>query len=275
MRGIVQEMTFAVVGHDEALSLDRMAELILGAGTAGPRVFVDSASADGSAEVALRCGLEVWPAPVGKGAAVREALTRCDTEWILLLDADVTRSQRNIPDVLARAAVAGARSLGMVVGDFADLDPGSPLSNTWGIYEPLVAALFPEVAGRCGSKPLSGFRALRLDAVDIAAVPDDFALEAWMNIEVAMSPYEIEVVPIGWQEGRFKYKPRMGREIADGVLDQAVRRGRLTPQRRADWDQWAESVIGVVAGYHGEPEERPAFLERLGRARDRPLPSSH
>lgn len=242
------------------------------AGSGDLAVFVDSASTDDSAAVAQASGLEVWPAPLGKGAAIKVALRHVTTPWLVLLDADIFGSENNLAASLM-GAVRRQPDVGMVVGDFSDPEPGGVLSNTWGIYEPLIEALFPEIHGTCGSKPLSGFRALRVDTIsEIDRLPDDFGIEAWLNVEVGVGRRAIETEQIGWYRGRFLYKPLMGREIAAGVLDAAQRWDRIDVGDRPAWEKWVETVVEVVGSYRGDPETRENFLEELTRARERALP---
>lgn len=269
--------TFAIVGHDEAQTLPAAAAQVLeAAGPGDATVFVDSASTDGSAEVAAREGLTVWPASLGKGAAMREALRRNEHPWVVFLDADIVGSERNLAAVLGRAAAAAPPSVGMVLGDFEDRPAGSVLSNTWAIYEPLVAGLFPELADGWGEHPLTGFRAVRAEAVAdlLAEVPGDFGVEAWLNVRTAVGGWAHEVVHLGWYRGRFRYKPAMGHEIATPLLDVAQAVGRLDAGQRAAWEAWVGDVVAVIGGYRGADEGRAEYLADLAAVRSRPLPSA-
>jgi glycosyltransferase involved in cell wall biosynthesis len=268
-------MTFAVVGHNESETIAVAARQVLAA--AGPddaTVFVDSASTDDSAARAHAAGLAVWPAPLGKGAAMREALAQSPHDWVVFLDADIFGSERNL--ALELAGVARQHpDAGMVVGDFRDRHPGGVLSNTIGVYEPLTHALFPEVAGRCGSKPLTGFRALRRSALaELGRLPGDFGIESWLNLEVGTGPLGLQVADLGWYEGRFLYKPEMGTEIGRACLDAAEAFGRLDRAGRPAWDAWVAEVVSVVAAYDGSEAARASYVGRLDEVRSRPLPPS-
>lgn len=267
-------MTFAVVGHNEAGTIADAARQVRAAAAVGDAtVFVDSASTDDSAARAEAAGLTVWAAPIGKGAAMKHALGRARGEWLIFLDADIFGSERNLASALADG-VRGHPDAGMVIGDFSDKDPGGVLSNTIGVYEPLIAALFPEVEGQCGSKPLTGFRAVRLSAIaDPARLPDDFGIESWLNVEVGIGRRGLEVVDLGWYEGRFLYKPTMGCEIGRACLDAAECFGRLDPRVRPAWEGWVAEVVDVVAGYDGSAGQRRGYLQRLDEVRTRPLPA--
>jgi glycosyltransferase involved in cell wall biosynthesis len=265
-------VTFAVVGHDESPTLvAALAQAAAAASSEDTVVFVDSASTDGSAEVARGAGYAVLPAPLGKGAAVRTLLQQVDTDWVVLLDADLVASEGSLPGPLAET-IRAEPDAACVIGDFADRVPGV-LSNTWAVYEPLIAELFPEAADRFGSHPLTGFRAVRVSVLgELAQIPDDFGLEAFLNIRAAVSGRPWPVLDLGWYEGRFLYKPTMGLQIGRTILDEAERLGRLAGLRRPAWDGWVAEVVEVIAGYRGSEQERADFLTRLGRARARPLP---
>ncbi len=267
-------ITFAVVGHNEAETLAAALTQADAATVDGDEVvYVDSSSTDASTAVAEACDVETWLGPIGKGAAMRVAFERCTRAWMVFLDADIHGSEHNIAAILART-VRDKPDLDMIVGDFSDPNPGSVLSNTWGIYEPLVGALFPEISNKFGGKPLSGFRAVRVSALsDAAAIPDGFGVEAHLNTTAGWRADGVSVVTLGWYEGRFLYKPHMGREIAAGVLDRAEVVDRLAPEQRPVWDAWVEGVVEVIGTYHGDAAGLSAYRERLRAVRSRPLPA--
>lgn len=262
--------TFCVLGHNESPTVLRALAMAQSAANMDDVVvFVDSASKDGSAVLAAEAGYRVIAAPIGKGRAVRAALNAASTPWVCLLDADIHRADRNIALTLAERA--RDNDVDMVVGDFDE--PGIPsiLSNTWGIYEPLTSALFPEVVGIYGSKPLSGFRALRT-SLDLQNIPDDFGVEAYLNLAVSLHGKRSTVTPIGKYDGPFRYKPTMGLEIAHPILETATRVGRLSVHRRAEWDDWVAVVVNTVAKYRGQVSSRDEYLVRLRQVTNRPLP---
>lgn len=265
-------ITFAIVAHDEEESVAAVVRQARDALCDGDRLVVaDSASTDGTAAVARAAGADVLPAPLGKGAAMEAAGRAAGTPWVCFLDGDMVAAGRNIAAELRRATASAPADVAMVVGDFTDPEPKPILSNTVAVYEPLVRALAPEADGTFGAHPLSGFRCVRRElAAD--GLPPDFAVEAHLNLTVALSGRRHVVTGIGKYRQRFRYKPYMGREIARGVLDAAVAYGRLAADRRPDWEAWVEDVVAVVAGYRGHLAERPAYLERLGRVAARPLP---
>lgn len=261
--------TFAIVGHNEEDTVGNVIQQACAAAKPGDRVLVvDSASTDATATSARRAGVEVLTGPIGKGAAMAVAVEAARTEWICFLDADLVDAENNIPGLL-RAAATGEQ-VDQVVGDF-ECGLGVILSNTMGIYEPLVAALFPEIAGRLGSKPLTGFRAVRRGFLP-PLLPAGYGVEAEINIHIALSGGRSVVTPIGLFTGKFKPHPMMGEEVADAVLDAAERHGRLAPSARPAWQAWVDGVIDVISTSRVEPERQRAYLDRLLAAARRPLP---
>ena len=263
-------ITFVVVGRNEAPTLTGALKLAQQAASAGDHVlFADSASTDGSEAIAKATGVETVSAPAGKGRAMARAWEQVRTSYICFIDADIFGCSHNIPSRLATAV--RHQKPAMVVGEFGETEPGV-LSNTVGVYEPLVAALFPEAAGRYGAKPLTGFRALRAD-LPVRPLPGDFGVEAHLNLSVALLPGATTMTTdIGNYEGRFLYKPTMGREIGRAVLDYAERLGRLDSLLRPQWNAWVETVVEHVASFRGEPHLRERFRQRLLELAQRPLP---
>jgi len=266
-----QSFTFAVVGHDEEDTLGRALGHVRAAARPGDEAwFVDSASTDESLSRATTAGVRIIEAPLGKGRAVAAAIAECRTDWLCTIDGDILHASQNIPARLRDAAetVGG----GLVVGEFDDASP-SVMSNTVGVYEPLIRALFPEAAGLFGRKPLTGFRAWRTSLV-LGPLPPDFGIEAHINITSVLSGVPITVVPIGSYRGPFRYKPTMGFEIARPVLDIAVASGRLLASCRPAWDRWVADVVEHVASYHGDPAHRDEYVTALMRLAGRPFPAA-
>jgi glycosyltransferase involved in cell wall biosynthesis len=264
-------ITFAVIGHNEAATLRRaLGQALEAAGSGDEVVFVDSASRDRSADVAEGCGVRRIDAPLGKGRAMQEALAACTTRYIAFVDADIHGSARNIPGTLAEA-VRGAPAT-MVVGQFGDASDGV-LSNTIAVYTPLVARFFPEAADRYGSRPLTGFRTL--DAtLDWGVLPPGFGVEAHLNVAAALMPDAVlRVHDIGDYEGRFLYKPTMGLEIAEPVLDWAQRLGRLRPGERPGWERWVQERVDYIATYRGDRDSRERFRAGLHELAAGPFPA--
>ncbi|CAA9478047.1 MAG: hypothetical protein AVDCRST_MAG69-586 [uncultured Solirubrobacteraceae bacterium] len=200
-----------------------------------------------------------------------EAYSCCTTDYLCLLDGDQHASGANIADALATAVAL--RPVDMVVGQFWDPEP-TILSGTLGLYTPLMQTFFPECEDRFGSRPLSGFRALRA-GMDLGAIPPGYGLEAHLNCQMIIAGAQSAIADIGWYRGAYRRKDSMAIEIADGVLDQAERCGRLPAARRTAWDGWVKTVAGELARYEGELADAAAARLRMHAALARPRPWSH
>jgi hypothetical protein len=130
----------------------------------------------------------------------------------------------------------------------------------------------PEAADRFGRKPLSGFRALRSDWAQ-GVLPTGFGVEAHLNVTFALRDQaRIRPVAIGRYRGPFRYKPKMGAEVARAILDLAESRGRLRADDRPAWDAWLDAVFAHVATYRGDRRGRERFGAGLRDLAERPLP---
>lgn len=261
-------ITFAVIGHDEAALLpNAIAQATEAAGPAEPVWFVDSASKDGSADVARSLGIDVVGAPLGKGEAMTLAIARCETSHICFVDADIESSDANIPLSLKRALAEEPAD--MIVADL--IWPSKRFSHAVvGVYRPLVAALFPEAHERFGRFPFSGFRVLRTD-LPIGSLPAGFGVETHLNVLCAAERLRTRVIDIGVYEGPVRPKPNLGKEVGDAILDLAERHDRLGPGRRPLWDAWVDEVAAVTRTQApGEPDDD--YRGRFAAVTSRPLP---
>ena len=263
-------ITFAVLGHNERLLL---ANAITQAQDAAQQDedriwFVDSASTDGSAELATSLGATVLRAPVGKGNATKTASAACEDGYLCLLDADIESSSSNIPVALRDTLSDGDPD--MIVGEFEEPRRRVTVVTT-AIYEPLVEALFPEAANRYGRTPLTGFRLLRA-GLPLGQVPSGFGVEAHLNLVMAADGRRTAVARVGTYYGPFRRKPYLGLEVAAAIFDLAEAKGRLDHMARPLWDQWVTGVLRVV--HRQPPEDVPLgdYVDRLRAAASTPLP---
>src|SRR5262245_35701442 len=219
--------TFAVVGHNEAATLPTALEHAFEAAEPDDHVwFVDSASDDGSADVARAQGAAVVVAPLGKGRAMATAISRCDDDFICFMDADMLETEHNIARLLREGAVAS--DVDMLIGAFDE--PDRRVSTTRAIYRPLTGALFPEVLDEDIVVPFSGFRVLRT-GLSLGTIPDGYGVESYLNVHLTMSACRIASRSVGWFRGNlrdYQRSPVIATDVAATLLDLAEARGRLT-----------------------------------------------
>jgi glucosyl-3-phosphoglycerate synthase len=265
-------ITFVISGHNESAMIGNAVQQARAAAGPHDRVLaVDSGSADDTAAVARRAGAEVLTAPAGKGLAMAVAVAAIDSPWVCFLDADLAPGPPNYAAAL-RAGIERAQA-DHLLGEFSEPFSGL-LSNTYAVYEPLVAGLFPEAARRFGSRPLTGFRAVRRSFLRSGEFPPGFGVEAYLNLSVLLQGGSHEVIPIGCYNGPFRYKPYMGLEIAAAILDLAEQAGRLSSLRRPEWQAWVDEAVTTIAHYRGHAAELPAFTERLVKLASRRHPAT-
>ncbi|MET9344636.1 glycosyltransferase [Nonomuraea sp. NPDC003804] len=263
--------TFVIPAHNEEATVATIVGQARAAARPGDRVLVvDSASTDATAERAAAAGAEVLRGPKGKGAAMNAAIDVAGTAWVCFLDADLVSSEVNIAAEL-RAAAASSTA-GHVVGDYEYDHPGTILSSTFTIYEPLTDRFFPET-GFMGANALTGYRAVRRSLLT-DPLPPDFGVESFLNITLALAGARAEVRHLGVIGSRFRPTGgSMAREIGTAILDLAMAHGRLDSGERGAWEAWLEEGVAAIAPQAADGG-RSATLSRLFAAVRRPMPST-
>lgn len=263
--------TFAAIGHNEAETLAIPLACAHEAAEPGDHVwFVDSASDDGSAELARSCGVTVIEAPLGKGRAMAVARERCDDDFLVFFDADMIETQHNIPKLLREGAVA--RDVDMLIGAYEE--PARRMTITPGIYRPLAQVLFPEVLAQDITVAFSGFRVLRT-SFDFGAFPDGYGVETSLNVHVTLSGGTIASVPVGWFRGdlrEYRNVVPVAADAAQALLDLAVAHGRLAPAARSAWEDWIGETIELLGRQPPPGADDEAFFDELDRLAARPAP---
>jgi glucosyl-3-phosphoglycerate synthase len=259
-------ITYAVVGHNEAALLANALEQALVARRPGEPVwFVDSASTDGSGELARSLGAELVGAPLGKGSAVATAVERCETQYMCVIDADLERTTHNVPATLREALERTGAD--QVVGEFEwAAKPFRPVTAT--LWNPLTGALFPEAIPTVPNVPLSGFRVFDVRLAR-APLPEGFGLEVHLNIVGSLDGWRTATADIGEYWGTVRPNPGLPADIARAILDLGVARGRLSPEARPQWDEWLAPILQLIAETTPDDTERRRMLDD---AAARPLP---
>ncbi len=261
--------TYIIPAHNEESTVAVIVECARAAARPGDRiVVVDSGSTDGTAAAAAAAGAEVLSGPVGKGAAMAVALSGVETDWVCFLDADLVDSSTNVAATLRAAAESGDAD--HVVGDYEYDYPGTILSSTFTIYEPLTAELFPEV-GFLGANSLTGYRAIRTSYLP-PVIPPDFGVETFLNISLAVAGARSRVCSLGVVSSRFRANNGdMARQIGRTVLDLAIEHQRIAPHVRSLWDKWLDEGVAAIAPQRADGG-RSMTLARLFTAVRRPMP---
>jgi glycosyltransferase (TIGR04182 family) len=163
-------------------------------------LVIDGNSEDTTREVASIHGARVFTqSGEGKGQAIREALDRIETPYILMADGDGTYRPED-----AHAMVTPLRSgeADHVIGDrFASMAEGA-MSRLNRTGNGQINRAFAYVHGRDLGDILSGYRAFTRDSVRRMALTEDgFGIETELAVECARRNVPTTVVPI-------RYEPR-------------------------------------------------------------------
>jgi glucosyl-3-phosphoglycerate synthase len=253
-------ITFAVVGRNEAPYLPTSLGQAIEAADDGDRVvFVDSASSDDSAKVAAGMGVEVLPAPEGKGRAVATALDHCEGGGLCLLDADIEFSDTNIAAALAHRYRQGGAD--MVVAEFEWLGKGR-LMTVDAVFLPIVRALFPDATAVSDWTALNGFRVFDA-ALPLGRLPAGFGIESHLSVALAIDGRRIETVHVGRDRGPLRDKRAMGPAVSEALFDLAEERGRLDPACRQQWERWVAEIALIIAR---RPDSEAELYENDQRA---------
>ncbi|MFF3212152.1 glycosyltransferase [Streptomyces sp. NPDC002886] len=172
-------------------------------------LFVDDSTDDTPAVIenaALECAFPVAvlhrESPEGGlGGAVVEGIGRADTDWIVVMDADLQHPPHLVPELVGEGARTGAdlvvASRYIAGGSRAGLAGGYRIAVSRGATW-LAKGLFPR-ALRGISDPMSGFFAIRRSAVTEEALKP-LGYKILMELAVRCRPERVAEVPFVFQE---------------------------------------------------------------------------
>lgn len=163
-------------------------------------LVIDGESTDDTRDIATEHGARVLTqSGEGKGQAIREALDRIETPYVLMADGDGTYRPED-----AHAMVTPLRSgeADHVIGDrFASMAEGA-MSRLNRTGNGQINRAFAYVHGRDLGDILSGYRAFTRDSAERMALTEDgFGIETELAVECARRNVPTAVVPI-------RYEPR-------------------------------------------------------------------
>ena len=265
-------VTFAVVGRNEAPTLRTSLSQALAAAEPGDRVvFVDGGSSDESRAIASSLGVEAVEAGPGKGRAIAAAAANAGDSALCTIDADIEWSEVNIPAALRAAYFrTGADT---VLAAFTQKVRARTIIPA--IYRPLVSTLFPEALHVGGDTPITGFRIMG-PGLTTPDVPVGYGVETFLNVRLALDGRSIETIDVGLYDGPLKgyaNLERMAADVVEAILDLAVAERRLDPSMRAAHEEWVAPVIEHMRSLPVPPEERAAYTDTLMALAARPLPA--
>ena len=192
-------------------------------------IVVDDASSDGTADAARGAGADVVELPRnrGKGAALREGLTRTTAPILVFIDGDLGPSARVARELL-EPVIAGEADM-----TIAAPPPDGP--SGFGLVEGFARAGIRATTGRTFARPLSGQRALRRDVLARARIAQRFGVEAALTIDAVRAGFRVVEIPLRFEHARtgrtaagFAHRARQGADVVL-VLASRLRRPSLRP----------------------------------------------
>jgi dolichol-phosphate mannosyltransferase len=208
-------------------------------------LVVDGNSSDGTADVARDHGAQVMnQSGSGKGQAIREAIQRIESEYVLMLDGDGTYCPEDA-DAMLEPLLNGDYE--HVIGDrFADMEEGA-MSRLNRFGNRLFNWAFRNIHGRNFEDILSGYRAFTRESVENFYLDaDGFGVETEMAVECVKHGIPTTVVPI-----RYEARPDESETNLHPLQDGGVILITLYQLAKTNNPLFYFGSIGVLSGLFG------------------------
>ncbi|MEM0183378.1 MAG: glycosyltransferase family 2 protein [Thermoproteus sp.] len=208
---MLDDVTVVIPTLNEAEGIVKVLEELRGIGASNVLV-VDGGSTDGTAELARRMGARViFQEGRGKADAVKTALRRVETPYVVVMDGDFTYPAEHVKDIVAKLR----EGYDEVIGARRYVEPGA-MSRLFAFGNKVLTWWFNLLFGTHLTDVLSGMYGLRREAVaDALFATRGFSVEVEIAAHVA-SAGEIAEVPIRYRRrvGKKKLKMHHGLQIA-------------------------------------------------------------
>lgn len=187
-------------------------------------VVIDGDSTDETVSRAEGAGARVLTqdpiAYPGKGYALQTAIRETDQEALVFFDADIHNMEPWMPRRLLRPLAEegldhSCAAYGRKGGRVTELTA-----------RPLLSLFFPEVDRR---QPLCGEFATRREVISSFDLVPDWGIETGLAIDLAMSPFDVVEVDIGYKEHDMKLLADlkvMAEQVVRTILAKAIEYGR-------------------------------------------------
>lgn len=153
-------------------------------------IVMDDASTDRTAQEARKAGADVVSLERnrGKGGALNFVLDKISFDVLLLLDADVADSARQV-DRLLKPVLEGRTD--MAIADF----PAAKIQGGVGLVKGLAKWAIKHATGLSVREPLSGQRALTREIIEsVRKLEEGFGVEVGLTIDAARAGFRISEV---------------------------------------------------------------------------------
>jgi len=234
-----RRISVCIPAHDEEATVGAIVrtvhrDLVEGAGLVDELLVVDDRSDDGTALAALAAGARLVSVPkiggatasaLGKGEAMRQALSASDGDIVVFLDGDVENFGAHFVTGLLGPVLTSPGTMLVKAcyrRPFGDSSTGGGRVTEL-VARPLLSLLFPELAGVV--QPLAGEVAVRREALSHVELADGYGVELGMLIDISrrFGVASIAQVDLDVRSHRNRALHELAPEARD-VLDIALRR---------------------------------------------------
>ena len=230
-----RSIAVCIPARDEATTIGGIVRSIAGrlvpAGLVDELIVVDDGSRDETGIRAASAGARVirHSEPVGKGGALRRAVTETAADIVVFLDGDVVNFPPWFVVALAAPLVQDPGVMMVKAGYERPLDgrPGEGGRVTEILARPLLERFYPELADI--AQPLAGEFAVRRETLDEVELADGYAVDIALLIDVWARFGREAIVEVDLGERTHRNRPLHelrphSRAVLDAVLDRAALR---------------------------------------------------
>jgi glucosyl-3-phosphoglycerate synthase len=154
-------------------------------------IVVDNGSSDETPRIAERAKARVVSCPIrGLGKAIKEGLRAAASDWILKIDADIQNPSR---DWIDRLISSHQPDVGLVKGWWSNAKDPMPVTNL--VARPSLKRFFPQLEKLV--MPLSGVYLFNRSNISWNSLPDNWAFDVAMLLEIYRTGFRIEEVFLG------------------------------------------------------------------------------
>ncbi|XVV03364.1 glycosyltransferase [Actinosynnema sp. CA-248983] len=222
----------------------------------GEVIVSASGCTDNTVAVARDAGAKVVEAAIGKGAAIAAGVAQSEGDIICLVDGDV----RYFGDPPLVPLLVEPILTGIADATVSDLYWRPLYPQLWlcGFFAPLAGTLFPEMLPKVGSTPWSGQRAATRELwpkeLPAGFTADLALLLHWNFNAVRLRP----VLADDWMNPQ-RPKPELMEQEFNLIVDEAVRRHRVSVDAIDHLRAWFESAYHFMAEYKPEMDDPQRF----------------
>ncbi|SLN47853.1 Glucosyl-3-phosphoglycerate synthase [Roseovarius litorisediminis] len=180
-----------VPARDEAATIRKVVETLLGMDSVTEVIVVDNGSSDDTGRIALAAGARVVAESTpGMGHAAKAGFAAASHNWVMKVDADLDKFDTRL---FARMSEARTSGVGLVKGAWNDPKDNMPMTRL--LVMPAIRQMFPYL-GKLRA-PNSGIYLFDQSLIAIEEMTGDYAVDLDVMLRVHASGAEVVEVDIG------------------------------------------------------------------------------